>query len=186
MALWFASRATGLVSLLILTAVVVLGAANGARFSTAGWPRFAVAAVHRNLSLLVVVFLAIHISTGIIDPYAGIRWISAVVPFTSEYEPFWLGLGTVAFDLLVALIVSSLARPRINARLWRLIHWAAYVCWPLTVIHGLGIGGADSRLLWVQILTGVCVGAVVISVLWRVKARHPDTRARRLPFDQTR
>lgn len=186
MALWFASRATGLVSLLLLTAVVVLGTANGRRFTSPGWPRFAVAAVHRNLSLITVVFLAIHIATAIIDPYAGIQWISAVVPFVSKYEPLWLGLGTVASDLLIALIVSSLARPRINARLWRAIHWVAYVCWPVALIHGFVISGADSRLLWVRLLTGVCVGAVVIAGFWRMGVRHPDTEARQLPFDRVR
>lgn len=185
-ALWFASRATGMVSLLMLTAVMVLGAVNGARFTTPGWPRFALAAVHRNLPLTTVVFLAIHIATAIIDPYAGIRWISAVVPFVSQYEPFWLGLGTVAFDLLAALIVTSLARPHIDARLWRGIHWAAYACWPLAVIHGLGIGGADSRLLWVRMLTGTCVGAVAVAVLGRMRVRHPDTQARQSPFNRAR
>lgn len=183
-ALWFASRATGMVSLLMLTAAVVLGAANGGRVTVTGWPRFAVAALHRNLSLITVVFLAVHIATAIIDPYAGIQWISAVVPFVSQYEPFWLGLGTVAFDLLVALVVSSLARPRIDARLWRAIHWVAYVCWPVAVIHGLGIGGADSRLVWVRMVTGACVGAVAVAVLWRARARHPDTEARQLPFNR--
>lgn len=185
-ALWYASRATGLVSLLMFTAVMVLGAANGARLSTPRWPRFAVASLHRNLSLLTVVFLAIHIATAIIDPYAGIQWITVVVPFVSHYEPFWLGLGTVAFDLFVALVISSLARPRINPRLWRLIHWAAYACWPIAIIHGFGIGGADSRLLWMRILDVVCVLTVVIAAICRMCVRHADTEARRRPFEEVR
>jgi methionine sulfoxide reductase heme-binding subunit len=185
-ALWYASRATGLVSQLLLTAVMVLGAANGARLSSHRWPRFAVAALHRNLSLLTVAFLAIHIATAIIDTYAGIEWITVVVPFVSHYEPFWLGLGTVAFDLLVALVLSSLARPRINPGLWRLIHWAAYACWPSAVIHGFGIGGADSRLVWVRVLDVVCVLIVVVAVWLRTGVQHADTEARRRPFEKVR
>lgn len=185
-ALWYASRATGLVSLLLLSGVVVLGALNTGRFASANWPRFAVARIHRNLSLLAVAFLAVHISTAIIDPYAGIEWFGAVIPFIASYQPFWLGLGAVAFDLLVALIVSSLARPWIPLRLWRALHWGAYVCWPVAVAHGLGIGGADSRLLWVLLFTTGCVVAVVIALVWRASTRHADTQARRRPFQGIR
>lgn len=92
-ALWFTSRGTGLVSLLLLTATVGLGAAHAARWGSTRWPRFTVAALHRNLSLLAVVFLAAHVATAVIDPYAGIRWLDAVLPFGSTYHPFWLGLG---------------------------------------------------------------------------------------------
>jgi DMSO/TMAO reductase YedYZ heme-binding membrane subunit len=181
-ALWYASRATGLAALLMLTATVVLGAANSARFTTSKWPRFAVATVHRSLALATCVFLAVHIAGAVIDPYAGIRWLDAILPFVSGYQPFWLGLGAVAFDLLIALIVSSLLRPRINQRTWRALHWVAYVCWPVAVLHGFEIGGADSRLGWVRLLTIACVVAVVAAVGWRAVTRHPDTEARRRPW----
>lgn len=181
-ALWYASRATGLAALLLLTATVVLGAANSARFASPNWPRFAIATVHRNLSLITVVFLVVHIASAIIDPYAGIGWLDAVIPFVSHYHPFWLGLGAVAFDLLVALVVTSLLRTRIDHRVWRAVHWAAYVCWPVAVVHGFEIGGADSRLNWVRILTLACLAAVVIAVAWRAMVRHPDTEARRSPW----
>lgn len=178
-ALWYTSRATGLTSLLLLTAVMLLGAANSARFSSANWPRFAVAAVHRNLTLITVAFLAVHAATAVIDPYAGISWLNTVLPFTATYEPLWLGLGAAALDLLLALVVSSLLRPRINPRVWRGIHWVAYLCWPVAVLHGFGIGGADSRLGWVRLLDVACVLAVLAAVVWRGIARHPDTEARR-------
>lgn len=177
-ALWYASRATGLAALLLLTGTVVLGTANSARFATPKLPRFAVATVHRNVSLLTCVFLAVHITGAIIDPYAGIGWLSAVVPFVSSYHPLWLGLGAIAFDLLIALVVSSLLRPRISPRVWRALHWAAYLCWPVAVLHGFEIGGADSRLGWVRVLTLLCVLAVVAAVGWRGSVRHPDTEAR--------
>lgn len=177
-ALWYASRATGLVSLLLFTATVVLGALNGRRASAPGLPRFALAALHRNLSLLAVAFLGIHIVTAIADPYAGIGWLDAVVPFGSRYKPVWLGFGAVALDLLIAVVVTSLLRPRINARWWKLVHWSAYALWPLAVIHGLGTGGVDSRTGWVVAVTLGCVVAVIVAVGWRLSAEHQDTRAR--------
>jgi sulfoxide reductase heme-binding subunit YedZ len=185
-ALWYASRATGLALLVMLTAVVVLGALNGGRFAARNWPRFAISDVHRNLSLITVAFLVVHVATAIIDPYAGIAWLDAVVPFVSTYHPFWLGLGALASDLFLALIVSSLLRPRISQRVWRAVHWAAYVCWPVAVLHGWGIGGADSRLLWVLALIVVCVLAVIVAVGWRLASSHPDTEARRAPWAKAR
>ena len=177
-ALWYASRATGLVCLLLLSASVVLGLLGAGRFSTASWPRFVVGALHRNVSLLIVVFLTVHISTAIIDPYAGIGWISAVVPFSSSYHPLWIGLGAVAFDLLLALIVTSLLRTRLSLRLWRAVHWTAYACWPAALVHGIGIGGTDRTQPWVLALDVVAVGSVLVAFGFRLVASHPDTAAR--------
>lgn len=177
--LWFAGRATGLVSLLLITATVVLGASHSGRLTTTGWPRFTLHAVHRNLSLLTLAFLAVHISTSIIDPYAGIAWPDAVVPFLSTYHPFWLGLGAVAFDLVVAVILTSLLRTRVPLRVWRGVHLASYALWPVAVVHGLGIGGSDSTLPWVLAVDALCVLAVVVAVVRRLRASHPDADARR-------
>ena len=100
---WYIARATGVVTLGFLTASVLLGILTSFRWSSPTWPRFVVEFVHRNVSLLVLVFLAIHVVTVVIDSFAPIRWIDVVIPFVSAYRPFWLGLGAVAFDLLIAL-----------------------------------------------------------------------------------
>lgn len=178
--LWFASRATGLVALPLLTTSLVLGIAGSARAASVGWPRFALAGLHRNISLMTVLFLAVHVSSSIIDPYAGIRWLDAVVPFVSGYHPFWLGLGAVALDLVLALIVTSLLRTRLSHRLWRTVHWAVYLCWPVAMVHGLGIGGKDTHLSWVISLNAACALVVLVALVWRFRsAAHPDSQARR-------
>ena len=130
------SPATGVVTLGFLTASVLLGILTSFRWSSATWPRFVVEFVHRNVSLLVLVFLAIHVVTVVLDSFAPIRWIDVLVPFISAYRPFWLGLGAIALDLLLALVVTSLLRHRIGFRAWRLVHWMAYACWPVAVLHG--------------------------------------------------
>ena len=177
--LWFVSRACGLVALLLLTGTVVLGCAHATRASAGGWRRFTLHALHRNLSLLVVVFLTVHIASAIVDGYVNLRWIDAVVPFVSDYHPVWLGLGAIAFDLLIAVIVTSLLRARLSHRVWRGVHLASYALWPVAMIHGLGIGGSDSRLTWVIALNGLCAAAVAASITRRLLVRHPDTKARR-------
>lgn len=173
-ALWYASRATGLVSLVLLTTVLVLGALHRSRLASARWPRFVVGDVHRNLSLLSVIFTAVHVVTAELDPYVHLGWAAVVIPFVSPYEPMWVGLGAVAFDLLIALVASSLLRGIIPARAWRGLHYAAYGCWPIAVVHGFGVGGADSRLNLVRILDLACIAAVLAAVAWRIRARHPD------------
>lgn len=178
-ALWFTSRATGLVALLLITATVVLGASHSGRVASTGWPRFTLHAVHRNLSLLTFAFLVVHIATAIIDPYAKIAWLDAVVPFGSGYHPYLLGLGAVAFDLVLAVLVTSALRGRIPLGLWRRVHVAGYAMFPIAVWHGLGIGGADSTLWWVIALNVGCVVAVIAAVARRLLVRHPDTVARR-------
>ena len=102
---WYLTRGTGIVALLLLTASVALGVLTTSRWRTPRWPRFALSAVHRNLTLLTLVFIVVHVVTTVLDGYAPIRLVDAVVPFVSAYRPVWLGLGAVAFDLLLALVV---------------------------------------------------------------------------------
>ena len=166
-ALWFATRGFGVVSLLLLTAIVVLGVAGVTRWRSSRWPRFVVAGLHRNLTLLALVFIALHVITTVADGYAPISFLNAVIPFTSAYRPLWLGLGAVAFDLLLALTITSLLRARIGYRRWRALHWLAYASWPIALAHGLGTG-TDARLTWMQVVAASCIACVIAAVLWRV------------------
>lgn len=180
-ALWYLTRGSGLVALVLLSAAVVLGVATVGRWRAPGAPAFATQAVHRNISLLVMVFLGLHILTAEADTFAPIGWAAVLVPFVSPYRPIWLGLGTVAFDLLIAVVATSLVRRRLGYRAWKALHWAAYASWPVAVVHGLGTG-SDARLGAVQLLTLACVAAVVGAVAWRLamesRAGHSSRRAR--------
>jgi methionine sulfoxide reductase heme-binding subunit len=165
--LWYATRATGLVTLLLLTASVLLGLLTTGRFASENWPRFLTVGLHRNLSLLVLVFVALHVGTTVIDTFVSISLVSAFIPFTSSYQPFWLSLGAVTLDLLIALVATSLIRNRLGLRTWRWVHWAAYVCWPVALAHGLGMG-TDRNTIWVFALTIACVAAVAGAATWRL------------------
>jgi predicted ferric reductase len=166
---WYASRGAGLVSLVLLTVTLLLGISGVARVATARWPRFALAQLHRNLSLLAVAFVAAHVLTAVLDGYVDIGWVDVVVPFGAGYEPFWLGLGAVALDLFAAMVVTSVLRARLALRTWRVVHLAAYACWPLAVTHGLGIGGIDSTTGWVLAVTLSCIAAVTVGLVWRAR-----------------
>lgn len=172
--LWYAARATGLVSLLLLTGTVLLGLLGPLRASSRRWPRFVVGGLHRNVSLLAVAFLAVHIASSVVDRYVGIAWWDAVVPFGSVYRPGWLGLGALAFDLLLALVVTSLLRTRMPLPAWRAVHWAAYACWPLAMLHAWGTG-TDAGRGWALLLTVVCLLVVVVGGVTRL-ALAPSRR----------
>ena len=170
--LWYTTRATGIVALVLLTGSVVLGILTSVRLGTARWPRFTFQDLHRRVSLLAMVFVGLHVVTTVSDAFAPIGWLSVVVPFTSSYRRFWLGLGTIAVDVLLAVVVSSLLRQRINPRTWRALHWLAYASWPLAVVHGLGTG-TDPHLGWVVTIVVGCVVAVLGALGWRLVAGWP-------------
>jgi methionine sulfoxide reductase heme-binding subunit len=177
MAFWYLTRATGAAALVLLTLTLVLGVVNVERFASPRFPRFVVDGWHRTISLLVCVLLAIHIGTTVLDGYAPIRLVDAVVPFLSVYRPLWLGLGALALDLLVALVVTSLLRGRIGVRTWRAIHWAAYACWPLAFLHGLGTG-SDVRPGWMTWVALGCAALVVAAIAVRLADRRTTPRVR--------
>jgi len=166
-ALWYLTRGSGLVALLLLTVSLVGGIVTTKRWSSPGWSRFVVEWLHRNVSLLAVVFLGVHIATAITDGFAPIGWLDAVIPFRSPYRPIWLGLGAVAFDLIIAVTITSLLRVRLGYRVWKAVHWTAYACWPIAVVHGLGTG-SDTRQPWTLLLTAAAATAVLVTLWWRV------------------
>jgi sulfoxide reductase heme-binding subunit YedZ len=118
------------------------------------------------VTLLAVVFLAVHVVTTIADGFTSIGLKDAFVPFLSSYRPIWLGLGTLSCDLLIAVVLTSLLRVRLGYRVWRVTHWLAYASWPLALIHSLGTG-SDARFSWMAALAIACILAVTGSVLVR-------------------
>ena len=178
-AFWYMTRGTGTVALILLTCTVALGIANVRRTQVGGAPRFVLQAVHRNLSLLAVTFLVVHIATTLLDGFAPISVINVVVPFTSSYRPIWLGLGAIAFDLLVAITVTSLLRLRMGYEVWRATHWLAYASWPIALVHGLGTG-TDPKAHWMMLVTIGCVAIVVVAVMLRVSSGWPQHTVTRL------
>jgi sulfoxide reductase heme-binding subunit YedZ len=172
-AYWYLTRATGTVALILLTLSVVLGVIDVQRYTTPRAPRFVVDGMHRTASLLAVVFLIAHILTAALDSFASIPLIDAVLPFAGSYRPLWLGLGAVSFDLLLAIVVTSLLRRRLGYRAWRLTHWLAYGSWPVALLHGLGTG-SDVKTSWMLAISGGCLALVLTSICVRVVDGWPS------------
>jgi sulfoxide reductase heme-binding subunit YedZ len=175
---WYITRASGIVALVLLTLTMILGLTTTTRARARNWPGFAQQEFHRRISMIAMVFLAIHVLTSILDTYVHIGWLAIVVPFTSPYSRFWVGMGAVALDLMVAVFVSSLLRSRLKPGTWRGIHWLAYGCWPVALAHTFGMG-TDAGERWVIALGVGCILAVGVALMWRL--RFAATRAAASP-----
>lgn len=167
---WYVMRATGVVSLVLFTLVAALGIATAGHRRLGRSPRFVTLGLHRNLSLLAVVFVAIHVVTALLDPYAGVTALSTVVPFVSRWRPFAVGLGAVSLDLVAAVVVTSLVRRRLSLGTWRAIHILSYASWPVAVWHTLG-AGTDAGSPWLRAVLLACFAAVGVSLLSRLPRR---------------
>jgi sulfoxide reductase heme-binding subunit YedZ len=175
--LWYTTRATGIMTLVLLTMSMVLGLVTTNRAKGRNWPGFVQQELHRRVSMMATVFLVIHVLTSILDTFVHIGWLAIVVPFTSPYARFWVGLGTIALDLMAAVFISSLLRSRLAPGTWRGIHWLAYACWPVALAHTFGMG-TDARERWVIALGAACVLAVGVALIWRVRVSAALSAAR--------
>jgi sulfoxide reductase heme-binding subunit YedZ len=180
---WYLMRGSGVVSLLLLTAVSALGIATVNRWRPGSMPRFVTLGLHRNVSLLAVAFLVVHVLTAVIDPQASVSAVAVVVPLPSDRYALWLGLAALALDLVVALVVTSLLRHRLSLRLWRAVHWLAYLAWPVALLHGAGMG-TDASATWMLAVDGTCIALFAGAVALRLinapgtDAKHLETTVR--------
>jgi methionine sulfoxide reductase heme-binding subunit len=175
-----ASALAGIIALVLLTASLVLGVAVNQRRELPRAVRYPSRRLHENVSFLALGFLLIHVLTAIGGPFSGPGLLVVVIPFIAGPGRLWLGLGAIAFDLLVAVIVTSALRRRIGRRAWRIVHWTSYACWPAAEAHslGFGFGFRSGRLFDLAI---ACLVAVVAAACWRLIAATRDTRRRRDP-----
>jgi methionine sulfoxide reductase heme-binding subunit len=177
-ALWYLTRGSGVVALILLSAAVILGLVTRNRWASRRWPRFVVESLHRNISLLSTVFMVIHIASSVLDSYVKISWLDAVIPFGAAYKPFWLGMGALSLDIFLAVAITSLVRVRLGYRVWRGVHWLAYACWGLAIVHNLGIG-SDRHQTWLLTINLVAIGGVATALAWRILSGPSPTRVAR-------
>jgi len=159
--LWYVTRSTGVIAFVLMTVTFALGLAATQRvLASPAWPRFATQQLHRNVSLLALLFMLVHIVTTLADTFVHVGWWAWIVPFVSGYRPTWVTFGTLAFDLLMVVIVSSLLRDRVPLRMWRGIHWSSYLVWPFAFLHFVKTGTDAARGRWGLYLAVGCLAFV--------------------------
>ena len=160
----------GVFALIALTASVGIGVAATDRAIMSPGGRIAAQAAHRAASFAAAGFLAIHVTVEVLAGRS--RPADAVVPFLDHGRTLYLGLGTVASDMVVLIVVTGLLRGRFaNVRAawtWRALHAISYVGWPLAILHGLLAGRtAEPYVDWSY---GACVAAVALGLVFRFVA----------------
>jgi sulfoxide reductase heme-binding subunit YedZ len=178
-ALWYLNRATGLVLLVLFSLALLLGQLATARTASGRVPRFVTLELHRNVTLVALGLLVLHVATAVIDDFVDISVLDVVLPGRSPYRPLWLALGALSVDVLIVIALTTLVRHRIPYRAWRLTHYLAYLCWPLAVVHGLGTG-TDTRKQLTLVVTFGCVAVVLFGLLVRLSAMDNLPAATRL------
>ena len=184
--LWYVNRSTGLVLLVLLTLTVAVGVLSSRRGpgSRVTVPRFVPQAVHRSLGLLTLLLLAVHVASAVVDEYVDIRWWHAVVPAGLRYQPAWLAVGVVTFDLLLAVVLTSLLRGRLRHGHWRTVHLTTYAAWGGALVHGVAIG-TDTGLTpvtWLYVgCTAVVGAALTLRLRWAGRLNEPASGARPAP-----
>ena len=172
--LWYTTRATGLVALFLFTAVVSLGTLVANRIGGTTVGRFEINELHRSLSMVAVVFLVIHIVTTILDSYVSTGILSAFIPMTSAYKRLAVAFGAVAFDLILAVWISSLLKLRIKNSSWRFIHWFSWIAVSTAIVHGY-LSGTDARKGIGLAVVVACTAVTLAAAVWRFFGR--PTRA---------
>lgn len=185
--LWLLARASGLTAYAFLTITVVLGIAAGARTPPAWWPRFLTQGLHRAMSATALLLLVVHVVALVLDPFVPLDWLDAVVPFAAGYQRFWSGLGTLAVDIVLIVLITSLLRVRLRLgpKGWRGVHVLAYVAWALALLHGLGIG-TDTPSRAARAAYATSFGVVLASVLVRAARRPSRVGVRLLSSQESR
>lgn len=176
--LWAFGRVSGVISILLFTASVVLGIITRSGRPLPGLPRFSISLVHRNVALLASIFLVLHVGTLLLDTYAKLTVFDILVPFRGAFKPFWQGLGTVALDLVIAIVITSLLRKRMGVRVFKFVHWFTYAMWPIAIAHAIG-NGTNGTSGWFLLIAAACTLAVFVAVMWRTSGRFLETAAAR-------
>jgi predicted ferric reductase len=177
-AMWAFGRVSGVVALLLLTLSLLLGILTRSGRPLPGLPRFSIALVHRNVALLASVFLVFHIGSLLLDSFARLNPIDVVMPFLGSFKPFWQGLGTVAVDLLLAVIVTSLFRSRLGVRTFKAVHWLTYAMWPVALAHAIG-NGTNGTSGWFLLIAGLSCTSIIAALGWRMSARFLESAVAR-------
>lgn len=170
-------RAAALTSLALLSVTVAFGIVIGARHQGRWLTSAQRVAIHRNLALLTLAFLAVHITGAELAFH--LQVLDAFVPFLSSFRRLFVGLGAISLDILLLGVVTSLLRHRLSYRAWRVVHLLLYVSWPIGVVHSLDTDNLQPGLPALRIVGDLSVALVAAACAWYVIERRDNAVVRR-------
>ncbi len=182
---WLASRASGLVALVMVTVSVFLGLMMAGKVMRRPGLSKKLMAIHEQTALAGLVAIAVHGIALLGDPWLHPGVAGVAVPFALGFKTFFTGLGVIAGYLAALLGLSYYVRRRVGAKLWRKAHRATVVVYLLGLVHALGAGTDASAVWfrwWVMLTTPIVGGLFVYRVLsGRAKKQARQRAARPAP-----
>lgn len=149
----------GVFALVALTATVAFGLITTERVFLSAPNRVRAQLAHRLAAVAGATFLAGHIALQV-----GLG--------RALFSGLYVSLGTIAAGLVTVVVASGVLRGRFagTARpwLWRVLHGAAYLAWPVAILHGLNAGRSPAG--WVAWSYVACLAAVGSALLVRMVA----------------
>ena len=177
---WFISRASGLVAFALLSAAVILGLLMSTKSVNRWLPPRVSHELHGMLSVLSIVFLALHGIALLFDGFFTFTPLSLLVPFASPYQPLWVGLGVIAAWTTAAVAASVRYRKQMGYARWRRLHYLSFVAYVLSLVHGMTAGGSDTSLPLVQALYLGSAGTIATLLMVRILFERPVAAAKRM------
>jgi sulfoxide reductase heme-binding subunit YedZ len=172
---WLASRASGVVALVLVSLAVGCGLAMAGRVPNRPALRRSLVAVHEHAALFGLVAIAVHAITLLGDGWLHPGPVGVLVPFAMDHEPLFTGMGVIAAWLAALLGLSFYVRRRIGPALWRRMHRLTALVWLLAVGHTLG-AGTDAGSVWLQLLVVATGAPVLFLLLARLLPREKPVR----------
>jgi hypothetical protein len=163
---WEVARAGGMLAYVLASASVLIGMLVSLKLRSPAWPRFLTTELHRFVTVLALLFTAIHGLAVWMDPFTGFTPAEVLLPTISHYRPLWVALGIVGGYLLLAVWASEYVRPWIGYAWWRRLHYAAFAVFALATLHGIGTG-SDTTEPWALAIYGLCSVGVLVLLGWR-------------------
>jgi predicted ferric reductase len=171
---WYLSRATAFVSLSLLWLSMALGLGMTNKMARL-WPGAPAAfAIHEYVSLLGLAFAVFHALVILGDHYINFTLLQLLIPFsTTDYRPFWVGIGQLAFYTWLILAISFYIRPVIGQKFWRILHYASFAMYLMGIFHGL-FSGTDTSTGWAQTYYWISAGSLLFLLIYRILAAVMD------------
>lgn len=168
-AYWYLSRGSAFVALSLLWLSMALGLLITNKMART-WPGVPVSfALHEFISILGLGFALFHALILLGDRYIGYTLAQVLVPFSSSYQPFWVGIGQVGFYAMLIITLSFYVRSRIGQKTWRSLHYVSFIMYLVALLHGIA-AGSDASLSWAQQYYWISGGTLLFLVCYRIIA----------------
>lgn len=177
-ATWYLIRALGITGYVLITISMVWGILLSSRMVKDWSPGPLSMLLHSAVSWLGLIFGFGHAILLLADKYFQYSLGDVLIPFTGPYRPIAVGLGTLAFWILLIVTPSFALRKRLfSHRAWQLLHFTSYGAFLMVTLHGL-FAGTDGTHLGFRLLLAISVLTTVALLAYRIRTRRKPAAAK--------